>query len=71
VASAYHVAERVEDRRTELTFDYAARGSVDHTGILAPDHAPKKANFRNRTFSATLQLPCERFVKSLHGDFAQ
>jgi hypothetical protein len=34
------VAERIEDRRTGLTFDYAARGGVDHTEILAPDHAP-------------------------------
>jgi len=39
-ASAYRVAERIEDRRTGLTFDYAARGGVDHTEILAPDHAP-------------------------------
>ena len=39
-AVAYRVAERIEDRRTGLTFDYAARGGVDHTEILAPDHAP-------------------------------
>ena len=39
-ASAYRVAERIEDRRTGLTFDYAAKGGVDHTEILAPDHAP-------------------------------
>ncbi|MEQ3708474.1 MobQ family relaxase [Tateyamaria sp.] len=39
-ASAYRVAERIEDRRTGLVFDYAARGGVDHTEILAPDHAP-------------------------------
>ena len=39
-ASAYRVAERITDRRTGLTFDYAARGGVDHTEILAPDHAP-------------------------------
>jgi hypothetical protein len=26
VAFAYRVAERIEDRRTGLTFDYAARG---------------------------------------------
>ena len=39
-ASAYRVAERIEDRRTGLIFDYAARGGVDHTEILAPDHAP-------------------------------
>ena len=39
-AAAYRVAERIEDRRIGLTFDYAARGGVDHTEILAPDHAP-------------------------------
>jgi hypothetical protein len=39
-ASAYRVAERIEDRRTGLTFDYAARSGVDHTEILAPDYAP-------------------------------
>jgi hypothetical protein len=39
-AIAYRVAERIEDRRTGLIFDYAARGGVDHTEILAPEHAP-------------------------------
>ena len=39
-AIAYRVAERIEDRRTGLVFDYAAKGGVDHTEILAPDHAP-------------------------------
>ena len=39
-ASAYRVAERIEDRRTGLVFNYAARSGVDHTEILAPDHAP-------------------------------
>ncbi len=39
-AAAYRVAERIEDRRTGLVFDYAARSGVDHIEILAPDHAP-------------------------------
>ncbi|QFT83334.1 Mobilization protein A (plasmid) [Roseovarius sp. THAF27] len=39
-AIAYRVAERIDDRRTGLTFDYAARGGVDHTETLAPEHAP-------------------------------
>ncbi len=39
-AIAYRVAERIEDRRTGLVFDYSKRGGVDHTEILAPDHAP-------------------------------
>lgn len=39
-AAAYRSAERITDRRTNLSFDYAARGGVDHTEILAPDGAP-------------------------------
>ena len=39
-AIAYRVAERIEDRRTGLVFDYAAKSGVDHTEILAPGHAP-------------------------------
>lgn len=39
-AIAYRVAERIEDRRTGLVFDYAKRSGVDHTETLAPDHAP-------------------------------
>ena len=39
-AIAYRAAERIEDRRTGLTFDYAAKSGVEHTEILAPDHAP-------------------------------
>ena len=38
-ASAYRAAERIMDRRTGLAFDYAARGGVDHTEIIAPDYA--------------------------------
>ena len=39
-SAAYRSAERITDRRTGLSFDYAARGGVDHTEILAPDGAP-------------------------------
>lgn len=39
-AIAYRVAERIEDHRTGLVFDYAKRGGVDHTETLAPEHAP-------------------------------
>jgi len=39
-ASAYRVAKYIEDRRTGLVFDYARRGGVEHTEILAPDDAP-------------------------------
>lgn len=40
-AIAYRVAERIEDRRTGLVFDYAKRSGVDHTETIAPSHAPK------------------------------
>jgi hypothetical protein len=50
-ASAYRVAERIEDRRTGLTFDYAARGGVDHIEILAPDHAPDWVHDRSELWN--------------------
>ena len=50
-AIAYRVAERIEDRRTGLTFDYAARGGVDHTEILAPDHAPDWVSDRSELWN--------------------
>ena len=50
-ASAYLVAERIEDRRTGLTFDYAAKGGVDHTEILAPDHAPDWVHDRSELWN--------------------
>ena len=39
-AAAYRVGERIEDHRTGLTFDYRARGGVDHVETLAPSNAP-------------------------------
>ena len=39
-AAAYRTAERIEDHRTGLTFDYRARGGVDHVETLAPADAP-------------------------------
>lgn len=40
-AAAYRAGERITDRRTGLSFDYAAKRGVDHTEILAPDSAPE------------------------------
>ena len=48
---AYRSAERIEDRRTGLVFDYAARSGVDHTEILAPDHAPEWALERSELWN--------------------
>ena len=50
-AAAYRVAERITDRRTGLVFDYAAKGGVDHTEILAPDHAPSWARDRSELWN--------------------
>ena len=50
-AAAYRSAERIEDRRTGLVFDYAARGGVDHTEILAPDHAPDWVSDRSELWN--------------------
>ena len=50
-AIAYRVAERIEDRRTGLVFDYAAKGGVDHTEILAPDHAPDWVHDRSELWN--------------------
>lgn len=39
-AASYRSGERIEDRRTGLTFDYRARSGVEHVEILAPDQTP-------------------------------
>ena len=39
-AAAYRCAERIQDHRTGLVFDYRARGGVDHVETLAPEDAP-------------------------------
>ena len=51
-AAAYRVGERIEDHRTGLTFDYRARGGVDHVEILAPAHAPEWAQDRAALWNA-------------------
>lgn len=40
-AAAYRSASRLHDKRLEMVFDYAAKGGVVATGVLAPDHAPE------------------------------
>jgi len=39
-ACAYRTAKDIEDRRTGLRFDYARRSGVEHSEIVAPEHAP-------------------------------
>lgn len=51
-SAAYRSAERIEDHRTGLSFDYRARSGVDHVEILAPDHAPEWAQDRSALWNA-------------------
>ena len=51
-AAAYRSASHIEDHRTGLSFDYRARGGVDHVEILAPDHAPDWAQDRAALWNA-------------------
>jgi len=51
-ASAYRSAERIEDHRTGLVFDYERRSGVEHTQILAPDDAPEWVYSRAELWNA-------------------
>lgn len=51
-AAAYRAAERIEDARTGLSFDYRARGGVDHVEIIAPANAPSWAYARAALWNA-------------------
>ena len=51
-AAAYRSASHIEDHRTGLSFDYRARGGVDHVEILAPAHAPEWAQDRAALWNA-------------------
>jgi len=50
-AAAYRSGTEIEDRRTGLSFDYAAKGGVEHTEILAPDHAPDWVSDRSELWN--------------------
>lgn len=51
-AAAYRAAERIEDARTGLSFDYRARSGVDHVEIIAPANAPAWAYDRAALWNA-------------------
>ena len=51
-AAAYRVGERIEDHRTGLTFDYRARGGVDHVETLAPANVPAWVQDRSALWNA-------------------
>ena len=50
-AAAYRSGIEIEDRRTGLSFDYAAKRGVEHTEILAPSHAPDWASDRSELWN--------------------
>ena len=51
-AAAYRSATHIEDHRTGLSFDYRARGGVDHVEIIAPADAPEWAQDRVALWNA-------------------
>ena len=54
-AAAYRTAERIEDHRTGLVFDYRARGGVDHVETFAPADAPAWVQDRAALWNAVEQ----------------
>ena len=50
-AAAYRSGAEIEDRRTGLSFDYSSKRGVEHTEILAPDHAPDWASDRSELWN--------------------
>ena len=50
-AAAYRSGTEIEDRRTGLSFDYASKRGVEHTEILAPDHAPDWVSDRSELWN--------------------
>ena len=54
-AAAYRAAERIEDRRTGEVHDYTRKSGVEHSEIVAPDHAPAWAHDRSALWNAVEQ----------------
>ena len=59
-AIAYRAAERITDRRTGLVFDYAAKAGVEHTEILAPNHAPDWVHDRSELWNRVEEAETRR-----------
>jgi len=51
-AAAYRSGERIHDERTGLSFDYRARGGVEHVEILAPERSPEWVQDRAALWNA-------------------
>jgi len=50
-ASAYRAAERIVDLRTGDIHDYRRKGGVEHSEIIAPDHAPNWVHDRTNLWN--------------------
>lgn len=51
-AAAYRSGERLIDERLEMSFDYRARGGVEHTEIMLPEGAPAALADRSTLWNA-------------------
>lgn len=51
-AAAYRSGERLVDARLEMSFDYRARGGVEHTEIMLPEGAPAEFGDRSTLWNA-------------------
>ena len=54
-AAAYRAGEKIADERTGLVHDYARKGGVQHTEIVAPDGSPSWAAERARLWNEAEQ----------------
>jgi ATP-dependent exoDNAse (exonuclease V) alpha subunit len=55
-AAAYRTSERITDHRTGEVHDYTRKAGVEHTEIIAPDHAPDWAHDRSALWNAVEQI---------------
>ena len=50
--AAYRASEKLHDQTRDITFDYSRKQAVEHSEILAPDHAPEWASDRQSLWNA-------------------
>ena len=59
-AAAYRAGSRLKEHRTDLTYDFSRKRDVEHTEILAPDHAPKWVFDRTQLWNTVDQIEKRR-----------
>ena len=55
-AAAYRAGTRLKEHSTNIIYDYTRKPGVEHTEILAPDHAPSWATDRSQLWNAVDQV---------------